>query len=50
MGLDIAKGEYIGFVDSDDFINREMYSMYNSCINNNAELSICVIILPDQTG
>jgi glycosyltransferase involved in cell wall biosynthesis len=42
MGLDIAKGEYIGFVDSDDFINREMYSiMYNSCINNNAELSIC---------
>ncbi|MDD2494937.1 MAG: glycosyltransferase family 2 protein [Tissierellia bacterium] len=42
MGLDIAKGDYIGFVDSDDFIQPEMYSiMYNSCIKNNAEMSIC---------
>lgn len=25
-GLDIAKGEYIGFVDPDDYINYDMYS------------------------
>lgn len=24
-GLDIAKGEYIGFVDSDDYISPQMY-------------------------
>ncbi|WP_144593973.1 glycosyltransferase [Priestia flexa] len=25
-GIDIAKGKYIGFVDSDDYIHQEMYS------------------------
>jgi len=42
MGLDIACGDFIGFVDSDDYIQSNMYEiMYNSCIDNNAELSIC---------
>lgn len=26
-GLDIAKGEYVGFVDSDDYIHPQMYEM-----------------------
>ena len=25
IGLDIAAGEYIGFVDSDDYIDKDMY-------------------------
>ena len=25
MGLDIAKGEYIGFVDSDDYVSLDLY-------------------------
>jgi len=25
VGLDVAKGEYIGFVDSDDYISQDMY-------------------------
>lgn len=42
MGLDIALGDFIGFVDSDDYIQPNMYEiMYNSCIDHNAELSIC---------
>ena len=41
-GLDIATGTYIGFVDSDDFIETDMYEvLLNSCINNDVPISIC---------
>lgn len=41
-GLDIAKGDYIGFVDSDDFINKNMYQvLYEAIINTRAEVSQC---------
>ena len=39
-GLDIAKGEYIGFVDSDDFIAQDMYEyLYNLIEKHNVEVS-----------
>ncbi len=31
-GLDIARGEYIGFVDSDDWIEPEMYAHMVACL------------------
>ncbi|MDO4924985.1 MAG: glycosyltransferase family 2 protein [Turicibacter sp.] len=38
-GLDIATGEYIGFVDSDDWIHMQMYEfMYNSILKYNADI------------
>ena len=41
-GLDIANGQYIGFVDSDDYIHTEMYQkLYEALISQNADLSIC---------
>ena len=41
-GLDIAKGEYIGFVDSDDWIDSNMYeNLYNAAISNNADIVVC---------
>ena len=51
IGLDVARGEYIGFVDSDDWIEPDMYKiLYNLAINNDAEIS-CIsskIIYPNK--
>ena len=39
MGLRQATGEYIGIVESDDFVKKEMYEdLYNLAIKNNADL------------
>ena len=39
-GLDIAQGDYIGFVDSDDWIDEDMYEiLYNLCKNNDAQIA-----------
>ena len=41
-GLELATGEYIGFVDSDDYINEEMYEKLLNCLKlNNASISMC---------
>ena len=41
-GIAVAKGEYIGFVDGDDFINKKMYSeMYRIITENNADIAVC---------
>ncbi|MGG5358109.1 MULTISPECIES: glycosyltransferase family 2 protein [unclassified Enterococcus] len=43
-GLENAKGEYIGFVDSDDYIESDMYEfLYNNLQKEDADLSICGI-------
>lgn len=43
-GLDIAKGNYIGFVDSDDWLEPNMYEvLYNEIIKSNSIISICKI-------
>ena len=41
-GLEIASGEYVGFVDSDDFISKKMYEiLYRNAIENEADISYC---------
>jgi glycosyltransferase involved in cell wall biosynthesis len=41
-GLDIATGEYIGFVDSDDFIALNFYEiLYNTLVENDSDLVYC---------
>ena len=33
VGIDIAKGDYLGFVDSDDYIDPDMYSILLNNMN-----------------
>lgn len=40
--LKIAHGDYIGFVDSDDYIEKDMYEhLYNLIRANNADIAVC---------
>lgn len=42
LGLEIAKGDYIGFVDSDDEIRTNMYEfLLSDLISNDADISHC---------
>lgn len=42
-GLDICKGEFIGFVDGDDYVAEEMFEvLYNRAIKFNADVSGCM--------
>ena len=44
IGLDIATGEYVMFIDSDDFVDIDMMeSMMNNMIDNNVDLVVCNI-------
>lgn len=41
-GLKKAKGEYVGFVDSDDYVSEKMFEkMYNYAINNECDIVVC---------
>lgn len=51
-GIDIAKGEYIGFVDSDDWIEPDMYEiLYDICKLNDCDMANCssTIYFPNKT-
>ncbi len=41
-GLEKASGEYVLFMDSDDYIEKDMLEvLYNSAISNNSDLVLC---------
>ncbi|EKN69393.1 glycosyl transferase family protein [Neobacillus bataviensis LMG 21833] len=44
MGLEIIKGEFIGFVDSDDYIEKDMFEfLYKNALKYEAEVVECSI-------
>ena len=50
-GLDAARGEWIGFVDSDDYIAPEMYEvLYKAVQRTGADLALCDYAEVDETG
>ena len=41
-GLDAARGEWIGFVDSDDWVESNMYEyLYNNALETKSDVVIC---------
>ena len=51
MGLDAARGELIGTVDSDDYLAPDMYAkLYALLAENDADMSICEFIEVDEGG
>ena len=50
-GLDIASGEYISFVDSDDYISRNMVeTLYNRLLETQSDMAVCSIQHVDEAG
>ena len=42
FGIEIAKGDYLGFIDSDDWIDLKMYEkMYAKAVECNADVVVC---------
>lgn len=49
-GLDTMSGDYVGFVDSDDWVEPDMYqTLYDHMLEQNAQISCCGIATSDDT-
>lgn len=44
VGLDISSGDYIGFIDGDDYISPEMYeNLIKEANDNDCDISMCAV-------
>lgn len=51
VGINLAKGEYISFIDSDDYILETYFEyLYNLIITTNSDLSVCRCKKVDEKG
>ena len=51
LGLEIASGEYITFIDSDDYISPYMYESLIKCaIDNDSDLTFCDSIMGNDSA
>ena len=50
-GINIATGDYIGFVDSDDWIEPDMFfTLYTIAVENDADISMCNFYYTHDSG
>jgi glycosyltransferase involved in cell wall biosynthesis len=50
-GIDAANGEFIGFVDSDDWVHHDMYrTLYSLGMETNAEIIACNLLKFDKNS
>lgn len=50
-GIKIASGEFLGFVDSDDYITLDMFEkLYKKVITENADIAICNYMIVDDNN
>ena len=50
-GIEAARGNWLGFVDSDDFVAPDMYEkLYHAAVNAGADCAVCSVQLTDENG
>ncbi len=50
-GLKYAKGKYVAFVDSDDYVKKDMFlKMYNYAVKNNLDVTVADTIIKDESS
>lgn len=50
-GVSIASGEYLGFVDSDDWVDFDMFAtLYEKAVSTDADLTICGLVFEFEDG
>lgn len=51
VGIQNAEGEYLGFVDSDDWVEPHMFeTLYNTARQNEADVVMCDAVTEDEIG
>lgn len=51
VGMKVASGEYIGFVDGDDWISNNMYELlYEQMIDNSCDIVACGVQMTNDDG
>lgn len=51
VGIELAKGRYLAFVDSDDYIEPDMMAQLLQAIEkNDAQMAVCNLVYEDEAG